>query len=189
MTGVVIFSSLPQMSLSGKRIVLLTAADFEESEVIYPLYRLKEEGSEVIISGVGQKQNIMKGKNGVKLSLEQPVNHLDFDTVHAVVIPGGYAPDSLRSNERVQALVHHVHSRGGVVAAICHGPWVLVSADLIKGHQCTSFHTIKDDLVNAGGLWEDSAVVVSNRIVTSRCPDDLPDFCKAIIAQVSRLNF
>lgn len=177
------------MSLSGKRIVLLTASEFEESEVIFPLYRLKEEGADIVLSGLGSKGSIYKGKNGVKLTLEEPVTNLNFDTVHAVVIPGGYAPDSLRSNERVQALVHHVHSRGGVVAAICHGPWVLVSADLIKGHQCTSYHTIKDDIVNAGGLWEDSPVVVSNRIITSRCPDDLPDFCKAIIAQVSKLNF
>jgi protease I len=177
------------MSLTGKKIVLLTAPYFEESEVIFPLYRLREEGAEVILSGVGEKGNLMKGKSGTKLTIAEPVTSLNFDTVHAVVIPGGFAPDSLRSNERVQALVHHVHSRGGVVAAICHGPWVLVSAELIRGHQCTSYISIKDDMVNAGGLWEDAPVVVSNRIITSRCPDDLPAFCKAIISQVSKLNF
>ena len=177
------------MSLVGKKIVLLTAPYFEESEVIYALYRLREEGAEVILSSVGERGNLMKGKNGLKISIAQPVQGLDFDTVHAVVIPGGFAPDSLRSNERVQALVHHVYSRGGIVAAICHGPWVLVSADLIRGQQCTSYISIKDDMVNAGGLWEDAPVVVANRIITSRCPDDLPAFCKTIISQVSKLNF
>ena len=177
------------MKLQGKRIVIVFAPKYEESEMIFPYYRLKEEGAEVTLSGVGQKGELLKGKNGVKFPIEQPVAELNFDTFHAVVIPGGFAPDFIRSNERVQALVHHVHSRGGVVAAICHGAWVLLSAGLLSGHQCTSYPSIRDDVVNAGGNWQDSPVVVDKRIITSRMPEDLPDFCRAIIDQVSQLNF
>ena len=175
------------MSLGGKTVVILTANNFEESEFIYPYYRLKEEGADVVVSGLAGED--CTGKHGLSLKMDKLVAKLDFDSVHTVIVPGGYAPDTLRMNERVQALVHHVHTRGGIVAAICHGPWVLVSADLIKGTACTSFHSIKDDLINAGGLWENSPVVVSNRIITSRSPEDLPAFCKAIISYTSKLNF
>jgi len=177
------------MSLANKRIVILAARYVEDSELMYPLYRLKEESAEVMVSGIGEKGTVYDGKIGLKFTTTHSINGIDFDSVHAVVVPGGFAPDYLRANERVQALVHHVHSRGGVVAAICHGPWVLVSADLLKDRQCTCYKNIKDDIVNAGGLWQDAPVVVSNRIITSRCPDDLPVFCKAIISEVSKLNF
>lgn len=177
------------MKLVDKRIVLLTDDLFEESELIFPLYRLKEEGSEVIVCGTKEKSQMLTGKNGLQVAIHQSVNDLDFDSVHAVVIPGGFAPDFIRMNERVQALLHHVHSRGGVVAAICHGPWALISAGLIKGHQCTSYYAIKDDVINAGGSWQDQSVVVDNRVITSRSPADLPDFCKAIISHVNKLNF
>ena len=177
------------MKLSNKRIVIVSADQFEESELIFPLYRLGEEGAEVILSSIKSKSETMKGKNGVKMAVQQSVSELDPDTIHAVVIPGGFAPDYIRMNERVQALLHHVHSTGGVVAAICHGPWALISAGLIKGHECTSYYSIKDDVINAGGSWQDSPVVVDNRIITARAPPDLPEFCKAIIDNVSKLNF
>jgi protease I len=177
------------MSLANKRIVILTARYVDDSEMIYPLLRMKEEGADVFVTGIGEKGTVYEGKNGVRFTTTHSINSIDFDSVHAVIVPGGFAPDYLRTHERVQALVHHVHSRGGVVAAICHGPWVLVSADLLKGRQCTCYVNIKDDVVNAGGLWQDSPVVVSNRIVTSRCPDDLPVFCKAIISEIVKLNF
>jgi protease I len=177
------------MSLAGKTVAVLIAQHFDESEVIYPLYRLREEGATVEKLGIESEGTLMKSKNGVKFPVERSVNSADFDKYHAVVVPGGYAPDHLRSHERVQNLVHHVHSRGGVVAAICHGPWVLVSADLLKDVECTCYESIKDDIVNAGGRWQDVSVVVSNRIITSRCPDDLPDFCKAIISELSKLKF
>jgi protease I len=177
------------MKLANKQIVIVSADEFEDSELIFPLYRLREEGAEVILAGVKEKSAMIKGKGGVKMQLDKSVNEIDLDSVHAVVIPGGFGPDYIRMNERVQELLHHVHSKGGVVAAICHGPWALISAGLIKGHQCTSYFHIKDDLVNAGGNWQDAPVVVDNRVITSRAPPDLPDFCIAIIENVSKLNF
>lgn len=177
------------MKLKEKTVAIVTANGFEDSEMMYPFYRLKEAGANVIVCGTGEKSEMMRGKHGVEFTIESPVSSLDFDSVHAVVIPGGFAPDALRNHERVQALLHHVHSRGGVVAAICHGPWALVSAGLLKGHQCTSYYSIHDDCVNAGGSCQDAPVVVDNRIVTSRGPDDLPDFCLAIIEEVHKLNF
>jgi protease I len=177
------------MKLTNKNIVILTSDEFEESELIFPLYRLREEGADVIISGVKLKDELIKGKNGLKMKVQRSLSELDSDAIHALVIPGGFAPDFIRVDERVQALIHHVHSRGGVVAAICHGPWALISAGLVKGHQCTSYYSIKDDMINAGGSWQDSPVVVDNRIITSRCPEDLTLFCQAIINQVSRLSF
>jgi protease I len=175
--------------LANKRIVMVTADHFDESELLVPMYRLREEGAEVILSGVKGKGTLLKGKGGLKVPTDNHIDGIDFDSVHAVVIPGGFASDHIRMNERVQALLHHVHSRGGVVAAICHGPWALVSVGLLKERQCTSYYTIKDDVINAGGKWQDSPVVIDNRVITSRSPDDINDFCKAIISQVSKLNF
>lgn len=179
----------PRMKLREKTIAIVTAHGFEDSEMVYPYYRLKEAGANVIVCGTIEKGEILRGMKGVEFTVEHSVGSLDFDSIHAVVVPGGYAPDLFRSHERVQALLHHVHSRGGVVAAICHGPWALVSAGLLKEHQCTSYFTIRDDCVNAGGNWQDAPVVVDNRIITSRCPDDLPDFCLAVIEEVHKLNF
>ena len=109
------------MKLSNRRLVIITADQYEESELIFPYYRLKEEGADITIASTGNRGQLLKGKNGVKFPIDIPVNELDFDQYHAVVVPGGFAPDFIRANERIQALVHHVHSRGGVVAAICHG--------------------------------------------------------------------
>jgi protease I len=177
------------MKLKEKKIAIITGPNFEDSELIYPFYRFREAQADVIVSGVGKKGEILKGKNGVKVEIHTPVHELNFDNFHCAVIPGGFAPDYFRADERVQAFLHHVHSRGGIVAAICHGPWALISAGLLKGHECTSYYTIRDDVVDAGGKWQDTPVVVDNRLITSRCPEDLPDFCLAIIESVSKLNF
>lgn len=177
------------MSLSSKKIAIISGPLFEESELIYPYYRLKEEGAEVVLVGTTKKGDILKGKHGYKVPIEATVHDIDFDDFHAVVIPGGFSPDYIREDERVIAFVHHVHSKGGVVAAICHGPWVLVSAGLLKGRQCTSYKAIVTDVKNAGGAWQDAPVVVDHRIVTSRVPDDLGEFCKATINEVVKLNW
>jgi len=177
------------MKLENKKIVIISADKFEESELIYPLHRMREEGAEVIIAGTRQKGTLLVSKEGYKIALDDHVSSINLDSVHAVIIPGGFAPDYIRNNERVQELIHHVHAKGGVVAAICHGPWVLVSAGLLKGIECTCYSAIRDDVINAGGRYQDAPVVVDKRIITSRFPDDLGHFCRAIIEQVSKLNF
>lgn len=177
------------MKLNNKTIVIVAADKFEESELIYPLHRMKEEGANVILAGIRDKGTLIVSKEGFKIPLHEHVSAIALDSVHAVIIPGGFSPDYIRTHERVQELLHHVHSKGGVVAAICHGPWVLISAGLLKDRQCTCYFAIKDDVINAGGRYQDSPVVVDNRIITSRRPDDLGAFCKAIIDQVSKLNF
>ena len=177
------------LKLGNKKILIVSADKFEESELIYPLHRMREEGAEVILAGIKEKGTLLVSKEGYKIPLDDHVGAIDLDSVHAVIIPGGFAPDYIRTNERVQSLIHHVHSKGGVVAAICHGPWALISAGILKGHQCTCYQAIKDDVINAGGLYQDAPVVIDNRIITSRCPGDLGVFCRAIIDQVSKLNF
>jgi protease I len=177
------------MSLQGKDVLLIGAHLFEEAELIYPLYRMQEEGANVTVSGIESHKASLQGKHGYKISIDRTVEHVDMDSIHCVILPGGYGPDAIRNDERVQEIVHHVHSKGGVVAAICHGPWILVSAGLLKDRDCTGYSTIRDDIINAGGHYQDASVVVDNRIVTSRHPGDLPDFCRAVISEVKKLNF
>lgn len=99
----------------------------------------------------------------------------------ALIIPGGYSPDALRINQKILELVRHYACTGKVVAAICHGPQVLISAGLVKGKRMTAYAAVKDDLINAGAQFVDEPAVVDGKIVTARVPDDLPDFCRAII--------
>ncbi len=177
------------MALHNKKIAIIAGPLFEESELIYPLYRLREEGAEVVIVGTLHKGDILKGKHGYKVTTDFSVHEIDFDQFHAVVVPGGFSPDYIREDERMQAFVHHVHSKGGVLAAICHGPWVLVSAGLLKDRQCTSYSALISDVRNACGLWQDAPVVVDHRIITSRTPDDLGEFGRAIIREVAQLKW
>jgi len=110
------------------------------------------------------------------------VSAADFD---AVIVPGGYSPDRMRRHQSLLKLVRDAFAAGKVVAAICHGGWVPASAGILRGKRVTSFFSIKDDLVNAGAKWEDREVVVDGNLITSRDPDDLPAFCRAIIAALS----
>jgi protease I len=160
-------------------IAILVAPLFEESELIYPLYRLKEAGHEVAL--VGAAQATYKGKNGLEVAADfavGDVNPADFD---GVVIPGGYSPDHMRRDPKLVGLVAELGQTGKPVAAICHGPWMLASTGLAEGKQVTSYSSIKDDLINAGASWTDEEVVVDGNVITSRTPDDLPAFMKAFL--------
>jgi protease I len=174
------------MALSGKKIAVVAGPMFEDSELVYPYYRLKEEGAEVCIIGTGEKGDKLKGKHGYKIFTDDSVSKINFKDFAAVVIPGGFSPDYIREDIKVQEFVRAVHATGGAVAAICHGPWVLVSAGLLKDRNCTSYNAIITDVRNAGGKWVDQAVVVDDRIITSRTPDDMGEFCKAIIQVVRK---
>ena len=168
------------MSLKRKRAVVLVENNYQEMEVWYPLYRLQEAGLEVIVAG-REAGKTYTSKLGYPIVSTQTISSLHAAEFDAMVVPGGYAPDYLRSYPEVLKFVHGMDTAGKIVAAICHAGWVLCSAGILKGRHATSFINIKDDMVNAGAIWEDSEVVVDKNLVTSRKPIDLPAFMQAIL--------
>jgi protease I len=154
-------------------------------EVWYPLFRLQEAGATIVTVGAtaGATYTSKLGypvKSDISYDNARPS---DFD---GVVVPGGYAPDHIRRHAKANQFVHDMDAQGKLVAAICHGPWVLCSAGgMLKGRKATSFFAIKDDVVNAGAQWSDAEVVVDANLVTSRKPEDLPAFCRASIQVLS----
>jgi len=169
------------MELKGKRIAILVDQLYQEMEVWYPLYRLREAGAEVVMVAA-KAQETYKSKLGYPCTSDISYDVARAEDFDGVVAPGGFAPDYIRRHPAGIDFVKQVAAQGKLVAAICHGPWVLCSADVLRGKRATSFIAIKDDVVNAGAIWEDSEVVVDGNLVTSRKPDDLPAFCLACIA-------
>jgi protease I len=150
-------------------------------ELWVPLYRLQEAGAEVVIVGAKANQTYTS-KLGYPATSQLSYDDLKPAEWHGVIIPGGYAPDHMRRHANANQFVADMNAQGKLVASICHGPWVLCSANgMLKGRKVTSFFAIKDDVVNAGGIWEDAEVVVDKNLVTSRKPDDLPAFCRACV--------
>ncbi len=170
------------MRLKGKRILLFAGPMFEDMELLYPLYRLREEGAEVVVAGLGEPS--YQGKKGHPIEVDANVEEVRAREFDAVVVPGGYAPDHFRRSEKLLEIVRESYEEGKPVAAICHAPWVPVSAGIAKGKQMTSFPAIKDDVVNAGAEWVNREVVVDGNLITSRKPEDLGPFCLAIIEAV-----
>ncbi|MEN3038666.1 MAG: type 1 glutamine amidotransferase domain-containing protein [Candidatus Kryptonium sp.] len=171
------------MKLKGKKVVIFVEDLVEEVELLYPKYRLIEEGAEVKIAGPEVK--IFKGKNGYPIKSDVKFEEIQVDDFDALVIPGGYAPDRVRRNKIAVELTRKFFESGKVVAFICHAGWVPISAGILKNRKVTGFFSIKDDLVNAGAIYVDSEVVVDGNLISSRAPDDLPAFCKAIISALS----
>ena len=173
------------MSLKGKRIAVLAENLYQEMELWVPYYRLKEEGAEVKVVGAGGAKSYAS-KHGYPVNVDaqaEAVSAVEFD---AVIVPGGYAPDLMRRHEAMVRLVREAAQHGKVVAAICHAGWMLASADVVRGKDVTSFFSIKDDMVHAGARWVDREVVVDGTLITSRKPDDLPAFCRAIVRALSK---
>lgn len=169
------------MSLKGKRIVVLAEDYYEELELWYPLLRLRGVGAEVVTVGTGGTDSYT-GKHGYPLTVDTTIDQVRASDFDAVVVPGGYAPDRLRRYRAVNSLVREMFDQGKVVASICHGAWVPISAGIVGGRKATCFGGIKDDLINAGATYLDQEVVVDDNLITSRIVDDLPAFCEAIIA-------
>jgi protease I len=172
--------------LEGKQVLILLGPSFEDSEVIYPYYRFQEAGAKVTIAGLGERT--YKGKHGYPMDVDGNVEQFESQQWDAVIIPGGWAPDKVRMNQSALSIVRNANKRGAVVAAICHGGWVMASAEIIENRQVTSYRAIKDDMVHAGGNWSDEEVVVDNNLITSRTPDDLPAFCREIIGVMSKVR-
>lgn len=163
-----------------KKIAILIENLFDERELIYPYYRLLEEGYEVHLVGA-KKDTSYASKSGLTEKSTHSSDEISAKDYDAVVIPGGFSPDHMRRTKATVDFVREMDNDKKIVAAICHGPWMMASACNIKGKKITSFHSIKDDLINAGADYVDKEVVVDGNIITSRTPNDLPFFLKTII--------
>jgi protease I len=168
------------MELSGKKVVIPVEEMFNTHEFWYPYYRLKEAGCEVVVMGSGRSETYT-GKPGTEVKVDLNADQVSAADYDGIVIPGGYAPDLMRRFPKMVQLVRDFYEDGKVVAAICHAGWMLASAKILEGRTVTSFFAIKDDLVHAGAEWVDQDVVVDGNLITSRMPDDLPAFMRAII--------
>jgi protease I len=163
-----------------QKVLLFVEKQFEDLELLYPRYRLMEAGFEVIVAGPKAKESYA-GKHGCPCVADISFDEVDVEKFQGLVIPGGYAPDKLRQYPKVLEIVKKFNKQQKVIAFICHAGWVPISAHILKGVKCTSVKNIKDDMINAGVQWVDEAVVVDRYFITSRDPDDLPQFCPAII--------
>lgn len=168
------------MAIEGKRIAMLVADIYEDMELWYPYYRLQEAGATVTILGSGHGR--YESKHGYPAKEDKAVADVSAEDFDAVLIPGGYAPDHMRRHRPMIDFVKAMHEAGKIVAFICHAGWVPVSAGIVSGRTVTSFFSIKDDMVNAGADWVDEEVVRDGNLVSSRTPQDLPAYCRTIIA-------
>ena len=169
------------MELSGKRIAILVDNMYQEMEVWYPLYRLREAGAEVVTVGAKAGEQYTS-KLGYPVHCDRSYEEVSASQFDGVIVPGGYAPDHIRRHAKANQFVRDMDRQGKLVAAICHAAWVLCSAGVLKGRKATCFFAIKDDVIHAGAHYVDEEVVVDGNLVTSRKPDDLPAFCRAAIA-------
>jgi protease I len=169
------------MSLLGKNILLMVEELYNDREFWYPYYRLLEEEAKVVVVGP-RAGAIYSGAAGIKARSDMAADQVRIDDFSGLVIPGGYAPDHMRRHPAMVKLVRDMAESGKVVATICHAGWMLASAGILKGRTVTGFFAIRDDLVNAGATYVDREVVVDGNLVTSRTPDDLPAFLRAIVA-------
>ena len=160
-------------------VLVLCGPDYEDLEVWYPRLRLQEAGYDAPLAGLGDKS--YRGKYGYPATMDGHVRDFLPESLAGVVAPGGWAPDKLRRDKDVLTLVRAVHEAGGMVATICHGPWILISAGIVRGRRLTSTVGIKDDVTNAGATWVDESVVVDGNIISSRVPGDLPAFGAAMV--------
>lgn len=163
-----------------RKVAILIESMFDDRELIYPYFRLMEEGFEVHLIGA-KKDTVYTSKAGLTEKSTHASDEVSAKDYDALVIPGGFSPDYMRRNKATVDFVKDMNEGDKLVAAICHAPWMLASADAIKGKRVTSFFSIKDDLINAGAEWVDEEVVVDGNIITSRSPKDLPIFLKTII--------
>ena len=185
--------------LTGKQVVIIVAQEFEDVELLYPILRLNEEGAEIVVVPVNEglhprpsfEGKPVTGRFGHTVPIPvmaegyryriSSLEALSTDQVDCLLFPGGYSPDALRLHAGTLKLVRECHQQGKLLAAICHGPWVLISAGIMTGKQATGYAAVRDDLVNAGAEFLDVPAIKDGNILTGRVPDDLPEFCQEII--------
>ena len=172
--------------LKGKRIAIVATDGFEQSELLKPQEALKAAGAtvEIISLKPGKIQGMEHKEKGKPVTVDRTIDQVKSDEFTALVLPGGVAnPDALRTHENVVSFVREFFDAKKPVAAICHGPWTLIEADVVRGRTMTSWPSLKTDLKNAGARWVDEEVVVDHGLVTSRKPDDLPAFCAKMVEE------
>jgi len=168
------------------KIALLVDNFYQEMEVWYPLFRFQEAGAQVVTVGA-EAGKTYTSKLGYPVQAQLSYDQVKAGDFDGVVVPGGYAPDHIRRHPKANQFVADMNTQGKLVAAICHGGWVLCSAHgMLRGRRATCFYAIKDDIVNAGARYEDAEVVVDGNLVTSRKPEDLPAFCRAALEVLDR---
>jgi protease I len=168
------------MPLADRKVLLLAADDFEDMELLYPLYRLREEDVSVTVAGLDEYPVTGKKGHG-PVDVDATVDEVSAADYNALVIPGGYAPDKLRRSRAVLDLVRAFDADGKPIAFICHAGWVPISARILKGRRATSVGAIRDDMVNAGTDWVDEATVVDGNLISARTPADLGSWMKALL--------
>jgi len=166
--------------LTGRRVLVLVGEVYEDLELWYPKLRLLEAGADVLVAGP-EAGKVYAGKHGYPCKSDAAVAGVDAANFDGLVVPGGFMPDKLRRDPLVLQLVRDFAESGKLVAAICHGGWIPISARVYRGVRVTGSPGIKDDLVNAGAVWEDAPVVIDRHFVSSRQPSDLPAFCRGIL--------
>jgi protease I len=166
--------------LADRRFLMFVDDVYEDLELWYPKLRLTEAGGHVTVAGA-ESEAKYAGKHGYPCRADAAIRDMDAADFDGLVIPGGFMPDKLRRESHVLKLTRDFAAAGKLVAAICHGGWIPISAGVYRGVRVTGSLGIKDDLVNAGAIWEDKPVVVDRNFVSSRKPDDLPHFCRGIL--------
>jgi protease I len=172
--------------LADLRFLMFVDHDYEDLELWYPKLRLQEAGGHVTVAGP-KAESVYHGKHGYPCRADAAIELMEADDFQGLVIPGGFMPDKLRRDEKVKELVREFAKSEKLVAAICHGGWIPISAGVYRGVRVTGSLGIKDDLMNAGAIWQDAAVVVDRHFVSSRKPDDLPEFCRGMLEVMSRV--
>ncbi|MDQ3698245.1 MAG: type 1 glutamine amidotransferase [Gemmatimonadota bacterium] len=170
--------------MSKGTVLMLVGPEYEDLEVWYPKLRLEEAGYATPLAGIGESS--YRGKHGYPCPVDGHVRDFDSSSLAGVLCPGGWAPDKLRRDPTVLQLVRDVHDAGKMVATICHGPWILISAGIVRGRRLTSTVGIRDDVVNAGATWVDEPTVIDGNIVSARVPKDLPAFGVAMVEVLGR---
>lgn len=171
-------------NVSMKRVLILSAADFEDCELLYPFFRLAEESVKTTIASL--KQGVFSGKHGYEAHAEAAAADIDPARFDALILPGGRAPLALRGDAAVQKIVRDFMQSNKPIAAICHGPQILISAGVMRAKKATCYKTVRDELIASGANYEDAEVVVDGNLVTSRMPADLPAFMREFLLLIKK---
>lgn len=168
------------MSLKGKRVACLVGQDYEELEVWYPVLRLREE--DALVDLIGIDRTVCHGKHGYPAEADSCIGEVRAVDYDALIVPGGWMPDKLRRDPDILNFCREFERDGKIIATICHGPWILISAKIVHGKMMTSTPGIRDDVENAGAVWVDRDAVRDGNLISARRPPDLPAWCRLIIA-------